>query len=58
MNMDREHRIDVTSEATCDARILGRLGAELRHAYGDALKAPLPSGLQRLVDQLNEALGS
>lgn len=60
--MDREDDIDMASgtprEACRDARLLGRLGAELRQVYGDASQAPLPSRLQALIDRLETALGS
>ena len=59
--MDREDDIYVMTgtarEARCDARLLGRLGAELQQVYGDMLQAQLPSRLQALIDRLEDALG-
>ena len=44
-------------ETACDAMLLGKLGHELAGIYHDTLQAPLPSGLQSLIDRLEAALG-
>lgn len=49
---------ETSREAGCDARLLGRIGAELQHVFSDSLRAPLPSRLQALIDRLDDALGS
>lgn len=41
-------------EATCETFLLGRLGSELALIYHDTLQAPLPSGLQTLIDRLED----
>ena len=47
-----------SGESRCDARTLGRLGAELKNVYSDTLQAPLPFRLQALIDRLDDALVS
>ena len=42
-------------ETTCETLLLGRLGSELALIYHDTLQAPLPSGLQTLIDRLNDS---
>ena len=41
-----------------DALLLGRFGQELAAVYNDTLRAPLPRGLQLIVDRLEEGLAS
>ena len=41
-----------------DTLLLGRFGQELASVYSDTLRAPLPRGLQLIVDRLEEGLAA
>ena len=45
-------------EASCGTALLGRLGQELAHVYGDVVEAPLPPQLKQLLERLEAVLQS
>ena len=46
---------EMSAEAACERLLLGRLGSELALIYHDTLQAPVPAGLQALIDRLEQA---
>ena len=45
-------------DQACGAALLGRLGRELAHVYGNVVEAPLPPRLKQLIERLEAALDS
>lgn len=43
-----------SANALSDAKLLERIGRELRHVYEDTVEEPVPNHLAAILDRLNE----